>query len=194
MNRRNSMTAILLVSATLVSFAAEFARAAETFEIDGSHTSVLFRIKHLGVSFFYGRFTDVSGSVVLDDDPAKCSMILVIKSDSINTDSEKRDAHLKSPDFFNARQFPEITFKSTSIKAAGENQLEVTGDLTLHGVTKSITVTVDRTGSGSDPWGGYRTGLETTITIKRSDYGMKFMLKGLSDEVKLVISIEGIRQ
>ncbi len=194
MNRRNSMTAVLLASATLVSFAAEFARAAETFEIDGSHTSVLFRIKHLGVSFFYGRFTDVSGSVVLDDDPAKCSMILVIKSDSINTDSEKRDAHLKSPDFFNARQFPEITFKSTSIKAGGENQLEVTGDLTLHGVTKLITVTVDRTGSGSDPWGGYRTGLETTITIKRSDYGMKFMLKGLSDEVKLVISIEGIRQ
>ena len=194
MNRRNSMTATLLVSATLVSFAAEFARAAETFEIDGSHTSVLFRIKHLGVSFFYGRFTDVSGSVVLDDDPANCSMNIVIKSDSINTDSEKRDAHLKSPDFFNARQFPEITFKSTSIKAAGENQLEVTGDLTLHGVTKPITVTVDRTGSGSDPWGGYRTGLETTITIKRSDYGMKFMLKGLSDEVKLMISIEGIRQ
>ena len=170
-------------------------RAADTYKIDSSHSNVVFRVKHLNVAYFYGRFNETSGICVFDEkDPSNSRIEVTVKADSIDTKDEKRDRHLKSPDFFNAKQFPELKFVSTQIKPVGKNELEVTGDFTLHGVTKPITVKVERTGSGPDPWGGHRTGFETTFTIKRSDYGMDYMLKGLGDEVKLMIGIEAVRR
>jgi polyisoprenoid-binding protein YceI len=171
------------------------ALAAETYEVDPVHSAVIFRVGHLGVSHTYGRFNDISGQVVLDAaDPSKSSVEITVKADSVDTFSEKRDQHLKSPDFFNAKQFPELTFKSRSVKKTGESEFEVAGDLTLHGVTRPVTVKVQHLGSGSDPWGGYRAGFETTFDIRRSDFGMDYMPGGVSDEVRLIVAVEGVRK
>ena len=123
--------------------------AADTYKVDPLHSTVIFRIKHLNVANFYGRFTDVGGKFVFDDaDPSKSSVEVTIKAESVDTNDAKRNGHVKSADFLNARQFSKITFKSKTIKATENNQYKVSGDLTLHGVTKSLTVTIERTGEG----------------------------------------------
>ena len=186
-----------LLAATLMlglMLPASGAFAADTYEIDGSHSTALFRIKHLGVSYAYGRFVDIKGSLLVDEQaPSKGSIKVEIKTASIQTDHEKRDTHLRGPDFFSVKQFPTILFESRSIKKSAGGY-DVTGDLTLHGVKRSITTKVEHVGTGKDPWGGTRTGFETTFTIKRSDFGMKFMLGGLSDEVRITFAVEGIRK
>lgn len=172
------------------------AMAQDTYKVDRDHSIALFRIKHLGVSFTYGRFNELEGTIVLDEaNPEKSSVELVVKATSLDTNQPKRDEHLRGPDFFNVKQFPEIRFKSKSWKKSGESSYQITGDLTLHGVTKEITVNVDHTGSGKDPWGGFRSGFELVFTIKRSDFDMKYMLGGpVGDEVRLTVSVEGVKQ
>ena len=168
---------------------------AETYKLDSAHTSVVFRVKHLGVSYAFGNFFGSTGSFTYDEGlPEKHSIQMQVNADNIHTGVKKRDDHLRSPDSFNAKDFPVISFKSTTIKKIGNDLLEVTGNLTLLEKTRTITVEVRHTGSGKDPWGGFRRGFETTFTIKRSDYGMDFMLAGVSDEVTLTVSVEGIRQ
>lgn len=172
-------------------------RLAETerYKIDASHTSVIYAVKHLNTSIFRGRFNEIEGTLVVDPkNPEGSSIELSIPTASIDSNNEKRDQHLKSPDFFNAKQFPKITFKSTKVKAGAEGKLEIAGDLTLHGVTKSITVHAIHVGSGKDPWGGTRTGYDTSFRIKRSDFGMKFMLDGIGDEVDIAVGIEAIKE
>ncbi len=168
--------------------------AAETYKVDPVHSMTVFRIKHL-VSYSYGRFNDLSGTFNIDTEtPAKSSVELEVKIESVDTFNEKRDQHLKSPDFFNAKQFPVITFKSKAVKKINEDTYEVTGDLSLHGVTRPLTLKVQQTGAGKDPWGGYRIGFETTFTLKRSEFGITFMPDVVGDEVRMTVSIEGIRQ
>lgn len=186
-----------LLSLVIVAALSPLALAADTFKIDPVHSSVHFRIGHAGVSHVYGRFNDVSGTVVQDkEDPTKSSFNIEIKADSIDTNNEKRDAHLKSPDFFDAKQFPTITFKSTSVKSAGENKLEVTGDLTLHGVTKEITVPVTKTGEAdlAEMKMGYRGGWEAVVQIKRSDFGMTTMVGPVGDEVMIPVALEAVKE
>jgi polyisoprenoid-binding protein YceI len=167
------------------------AGAAETHQIDTVHSAVLFKVKHLGVSYSYGRFNDISGTIVLDDaDPAKSTAEITIKAESIDTANAKRDTHLKSPDFFNTKQFPVITFKSKKVKKSADGKLEAEGALTLHGVTKDVTLQVERVGSAKDPRGGAKTGFHTVLKLKRSDYGMTFMVGPLGDEVEVTISLE----
>lgn len=169
--------------------------AADTYKIDGVHSVVLFRIKHMNVSYTYGRFNDVAGSVTLDDpDPAKSALAIEIKADSVDTHNEKRDKHLRSPDFFNAKEFPAITFKSTAVRKTGDDAYEVTGDLSLHGVTKSVTIPFKRTGTGPGMQGETRAGGEAVFTVKRSDYGMSYMLNAVGDEVTLTVSLEGVKE
>ncbi len=168
---------------------------AETYKVDAVHSSFIFRAKHFGAGYFYGRFNDATGSIVVDDaNPAKSSVEVEVKVDTVDTHDPKRDQHLKSPDFFNAKQFPVITFKSKQVKKSGKDTYEVTGDFTLHGVTRPVTAKVTRTGAGKDPFGKYRIGFETTFTIKRSDFGMKFMIGPVGDEIRMIVSIEGVRQ
>lgn len=168
------------------------AASAETFKVDGTHSSVVFRIKHMNVSYFYGRINKIDGQFTLDDgDGAANSIDITLDATSVDTGNDGRDRHLKSPDFFNAKQHDTITFKSTSVKSSGEGKFEVTGDLTLHGVTKSITVNVERVGVGPGREGGTIAGFEAVFTIKRSDYGMEFMNGPLGDEVRLMVGIEG---
>jgi polyisoprenoid-binding protein YceI len=173
----------------------EGASTAETYKVDPVHSTVLFRIKHLNLSYVHGRFNDVAGTFSFDDeDPSAGSLDIEVPVAKIDTNNAERDKHLKSPDFFDAERFPLITFKSRSVKKVGEQTYEVGGELALHGVTKPLTVKLERIGSGKDPWGGYRTGFETTFTIKRSDFGMTNVIGPVGDEVRLTVAIEGVRR
>ena len=171
-----------------------FTLAADNFKIDPVHATVIYRIGHLGVSNAYGRFSDPTGVVTLDkDDASKSSFTFEVKADKVDTGNEKRDQHLKGPDFFDVKQFPTITFKSTAVKSSGDNKFEVTGDLTLHGVTKSITLNVDKTGE-ADTQMGHRAGFQTEVDLKRSDYGMNGLQGPVGDEVHLIIAFEAVKQ
>ncbi len=168
------------------------APAAKTYRIDSVHSSALFRIKHLNTTYFYGRFTDISGTVVYDEaNPAGSSVEVTIKADSVSTGNGKRDEHLKSPDFFNAGEFPVLSFKSKGVKkGSAKGELEVTGDLAIHGVTKTLTVKVVHTGTGQG-FDAELAGFESVFTIKRTDFDMKNMVDMLGDEVQVTISVEG---
>jgi polyisoprenoid-binding protein YceI len=171
------------------------ARAAESYRVDSIHSSLLFRVKHLNVGYIYGRFNNFSGAFTFDDqNPAASSLTMEVQVQSLDTGNPKRDGHLKTPDFFNAAQFPTMSFKSTKMKALDEKTYEVTGDLTLHGVTQPVTVRLERIGAGKGMQGEFRTGWESTFTIKRSDFGMKYMLQGVSDEVRVTVAVEGVRR
>lgn len=168
--------------------------AADTYAIDVSHTAALFKINHLGFSNTWGRFNDVSGSVTWDDaDPAKSSVKIVIKTDSVDSGNAKKDEHLKSPDFFSVKEFPELTFTSKKVEKKEGNLYHVTGDFSLHGVTKELTIPVTKMGAGKDPWGKDRIGFDSVFTIKRSDYGMAFGLPGIGDEVQITFATEGVK-
>lgn len=167
------------------------AHAADTYKIDKVHSSVLFKAKHLGASYLYGAFTDVAGTITVDTaNPAGSAIDLTIKTDSITTHDETRDKHLKSPDFFNAKQFPTITFKSKSVTKVDDKTSTVVGDLTLHGVTKPVTAKVSYVGTGKDPQGNTLIGYEASLTIKRSDFGITYWVPAIDDEVPLIIAIE----
>ena len=164
----------------------------ETYKVDPAHSVVLFRIQHLGVSYFYGRFNSIEGSFTISDTGAG-DVDITIRADSIDTNSEKRDGHLKGPDFFSVKQFPTITFQSEKLVGKGGNRYQATGTLTLHGVSKEITFDLERVGS-AHAMGAYRTGFDGSITISRSAHGMSWRPEALGDEVKLIVAIEGMRQ
>jgi polyisoprenoid-binding protein YceI len=186
-------TAVALLGIILLPAVA--AQAADPYKVDVGHSNVIFRVKHLGVSNFYGRFNEIEGQFLIDPANPAASMIdISVPTASVDSKIEKLDSHLKSADFFSAKEFPKITFKSKSVAAGKDGMLAVTGDLSLHGVTKTITVNVEPTGAGKDPWGNERAGFECIFNIKRSDYGMKFMLDKLGDDVRLIVSMEGIRK
>ena len=171
------------------------AYAAETYNLDPGHTSIVFRVKHLGIAYVFGRFNGPTGSFVFDESsPSKSAIEMQAEAKNIDTAVEKRDNHLKSPDFFNAVEFPLVSFKSNSVKKLSESTYEVSGDLTLLAKTRPITVEVHATGAGKDPWGNFRRGFATSFSIKRSEFGMGFMMGGVSDEVNLTVSVEGIRK
>lgn len=196
MTRKSLITKLANVCAvTLITLAInQTAVGADQYVLDNDHTAIIFGIKHLNMSYTYGRFNDVEGQFMLDaDTPSNSSFKITVKTRSIDTGLKKRDDHLRSPDFFNANQFPVITFETTGVKAAS-NGYRVSGKLSLHGVTKPITLYAQKLGEGDDPWGNYRAGFATELTLKRSDYGMTNMPEAVGDEVKLMISFEGLRQ
>ncbi len=167
---------------------------ADTYTVDAVHSGAVFKISHVGVGWIFGRFNQLEGSFVIDkDEPAKSSFALTIKADSVDTGNAKRDNHLKSPDFFNAKQFPLITFKSTAVKAISEGY-EVTGDLSLHGVSKSITFALKGGKEAQFPQGVYRTGFATDLVLKRTDFGMDRMVGPAGDEVHVMVALEGVKK
>src|SRR5437588_8785843 len=170
------------------------ANAADTFKVDPVHTFVLFSVQHLGIANTYGRFNDISGTVVFDkDNPWKSSVELSVPVESLDTHNLKREQSLKSPDYFDAKQFPTITFKSTKVEGSGDT-LKVSGDLTIHGVTKPLSVDFKKGGEGKGVFGEMRGGGETRFTIKRSDFGMTFQQGAIGDEVTIILSVEGIKK
>jgi len=176
--------------------------AADSYKVDAVHSSVLFRIQHAGVGVFWGRFNAVSGSFNIDPEDLSASFFrATVPVASVDTNNAKRDEHLKSGDFFNARQYPEATFESTGFAATGEEGVyEVTGDLTLFGQTKSITARVLLAGEGSVQ-GKDAQGFEVDFTIKRGDFGNTTYLApdgsnsgGLGNEVRIIFAGEGTAQ
>ena len=170
--------------------------AADTYQFDKSHTTVSFQVRHI-VTNVGGKFQDFSGTIKVDRvKPENSSVEFTIQAASINTNEPKRDEHLKSPDFFDVANQPTITFKSTSVKPTGKDAYEVTGNLTLRGVTKQITLPVTFLGEGKDPWGNEKMGFEIATTLNRKDYGInwnKTLDQGgvlVGDEVKVQISVE----
>ena len=185
----------IALPAVMLPVFATTALAADKLEIDGVHSSVVFRVMHMGITPFYGRFNDISGTVDFNREaPKESKFSVIIKTDSVDTNNKGRDQHLKSPDFFNAAEFPELKFVSKSVEVIEENKLKVTGELTLHGKTREIAVTIDKTGEGAGPQGDYRVGFESRFTIKQSEFGMGEAASGRDDEVNIMIGLETIRK
>jgi len=184
----------LAVSALAIALFAAAARA-DDFTIDKMHAGVNFKISHVGLSYVFGRFNDFSGTFAVDPDASKCAFTMTIKTESIDTANQARDGHLKSPDFFNAKQFPAISFQSTSVKAVKDGY-EVTGDATIHGVTKPVTFTLTGGKTAEFPKGTQRTGFSTEFVLKRSDFGIgaKVPPEAAGDEVYVSISFEGTKK
>jgi polyisoprenoid-binding protein YceI len=170
------------------------ARAAEAFAVDPVHSSVVFKIRHAGISWLHGRFDDVSGEFVIDkQDPASSSFALKISADSVDTNNPKRNDHLRSPDFFNTKQFPVLTFKSTSVKPV-EGGYEVTGDFTMHGVTRPISFVLQGGKEIEFPRGKTRTGFSTDLVLQRADFGMTKFAGMLGEDVHVEVGIEAVRK
>jgi polyisoprenoid-binding protein YceI len=170
------------------------ASAADLYEVDSVHSSVVFRIRHLNVSYAYGRFNDISGQFMFDEaDPAKSRIDVSVKVESIDTANTDRDKHLKSAEFFNVAEHPTIAFKSSRVEKLADNKYRAEGELTLMGVTKPLTVELERVGSVDHPKLGARSGFETVFTIKRGDFGLNAAAGMLGEDVRLMVSIEGVR-
>jgi polyisoprenoid-binding protein YceI len=171
------------------------ALAADTYQVDPVHSMILFRIRHLEVGNFYGRFNNPTGTITWDqENPASSRFEMEVRAQNVDTANQRRDDHLRSPDFFNAAQYPVITFISRSVEAKEEGVYEVTGDLTMHGVTQEVTVPMELIGRATDRRGRNLIGFEGAFELQRSDYGITFMQDGLGDTVRLIISLEAIRQ
>ena len=169
-----------------------------TLQSDPAHSSASFSVKHMMVSTVRGEFSKITSTLVWDKaDPAKSSVEAKIDAASVDTHNEKRDGHLKSPDFFDAAKCPEITFKSSKIEKAGENKFNVTGDLTMHCVTKPVTLEAEATGPVKSPFGPFNSyGVSATGTVNRKDFGLvwnKALESGgvvVSEDVKLSLDLE----
>jgi polyisoprenoid-binding protein YceI len=170
---------------------------ADTYVIDtkGAHASINFAIKHLGYSVLTGRFDKFDGEFTYDPAKPEASTVNVtIDTTSINSNHAERDKHLRSGDFLNVEKFPKATFVSKSVKVDDKDEFDIIGDLTLNGVTKSITIEVEKVGEGKDPWGGYRAGFSGETEIKLKDFNIKMDLGPASQTVKLELEIEGIKK
>ncbi|MCH7752171.1 MAG: YceI family protein [Planctomycetes bacterium] len=189
-------TAVVAIASSLL--VGQSVYSAETYVIDGAHTSIIFGVSHFGYSYTYGRFNKVSGGYVLDrENPAASQFQLTISAASLDTNNPKRDQHLKSPDFFNVKQFPVISFQSTTIAIEQSKKgpiYNVTGDLTIHGVTRQVTLPLQKLGEGNGPGGKFRTGFHCETSLNRSEFGMTHMIPKVGNEIALTISFEGIRQ
>lgn len=171
---------------------------AGTWEVDPAHSSIEFSVKHMGIANVRGKFTDFEGTVEVGEDALSAKARGTVKVASIDTGDETRDAHLRSADFFDADNFPEITFVSTRVEPIDDDSTRVFGNLTMHGVTREIKLELILQGTDTDPWGNERAGAEVMSCLLRSDFDMQFnqalgsgnMLVG--DKVKIAIDLSAI--
>ncbi len=171
------------------------------WEIDPSHSQATFAVKHMMISTVKGHFNVISGHLHIDEqNPANSWVDAQVDASSVDTRDERRDGHLRSPDFFDAEQYPTINFKSTKVESLGDNEYRVLGNLTIRGVTREVAFKAEYSGQGKDPWGGQRAGMSATAKINRKDFGMTFnttletggVLVG--DEVKVEIDLEAVNK
>jgi polyisoprenoid-binding protein YceI len=161
----------------------------------GQHAFVNFKISHLGYSWLYGTFKDFDGSFSFDAaKPQDSKVNVTLNTTSVDTNHAERDKHLRSGDFLNVSKHPTATFASTAVKSTGEGTAEITGDLTLNGVTKPVVIAATFIGEGKDPWGGYRAGFAGSTKLKLKDFDIQKDLGPASQEVELIISVEGVRK
>jgi polyisoprenoid-binding protein YceI len=176
-----------------------FAAETKSYKIDGSHSNVGFTAKHM-ISRVNGEFAEVDGQFTFNPNDLKASKVsATVKAASISTKDKKRDDHLRSDDFFGVTKFPTLEFVSKQLTDAGSKKYKMTGDLTMHGVTKPVTFDVEYLGESDDPWGGHRAGFTATAKVNRKDFGInwnKTLDKGgllVGDEVEIQVNIEGLQ-
>jgi polyisoprenoid-binding protein YceI len=177
------------------------APSSTAWKIDPSHSHVEFAVRHLMISTVKGRFGGIEGSVRIDEGtPARVDVDVTIDAASIDTREAQRDTHLRSADFFDVEQFPLLTFRASRTAIGSAEAFKLTGDLTIHGVTREITLDVTAEGRGKDPWGGERAGYSATTRIKRSDFGLTWnqVLEAggiaVGDEIKISVDVELVKQ
>lgn len=171
------------------------------WQIDAAHSAAEFAVKHLMITTVKGHFVDVSGTITVDEaNPAAAQVDVSIGVASVDTRDEKRDAHLKSPDFFDVERFPTIRFKGKGVKGPVDGAFKLVGDLTIRDVTREVTLDVESSGSVVDPWGGQRRGYAATTKINRKDFGLTWNVALetggvlVGDDVKIAIEVELVKQ
>jgi polyisoprenoid-binding protein YceI len=173
---------------------------AGTWSVDPAHSKVAFAVKHMGIATVRGEFTEFDGALEIGEDIASAKAYGTVKVQSVDTNEPQRDEHLRSPDFFDAQQYPELSFESTRVEQLDDEEFRITGNLTVHGVTNEVVLHADVQGTDVDPWGNERVGLEITGQLSRGDYGMKFnQVLGsgnvlVADKVKLALDISAVKQ
>ncbi|MCL9783216.1 YceI family protein [Vibrio sp. S4M6] len=168
---------------------------ADNYVIDtkGAHASVNFKVSHLGYSFTVGRFDKFEGKFTYDPKDIEASSVdVVVDTDSVDSNHAERDKHIRSDDFLDVSKFPKATFKSTKIIDKGDGMFDIVGDLTLHGVTKPVTIVASFIGAGKDPWGGQRAGFSGLTKLELADFGIPVM--GASSYVDMELYVEGVKQ
>jgi polyisoprenoid-binding protein YceI len=190
-------TTFVAAAAIAASSVAALPALAADYVIDtkGAHASINFKIQHLGYSWLTGRFDKFSGNFSFDEkDPAASKVMVEIDTNSVNSNHAARDKHLRSADFLEVDKFPKATFVSKKVEVNGDKKAKITGDLTLHGVTKEVVLDANYIGGGKDPWGGFRQGFEATTQIALKDFGIKMDLGPASQVVDLSLHVEGVRK
>ncbi|MGI9317811.1 MAG: YceI family protein [bacterium] len=184
------ITGMVLAGTMALTHAAEY-----EIDVSGKHAFIQFKVSHLGYSFVLGDFPDFGGSFIYDaDDPTASSVKVDIDTTTVDTRHAKRNVHVRGGDFLDVKNHPTAAFVSTSYEENGGGEGKLNGDLTLHGVTRPITIEIKKIGEGKDPWGGYRAGFEGNTTITMADFGMTFNLGPASQTADIYFSIEGIRR
>ena len=198
---RHLLPTLMLVAATAVGCSGTNKRSdapaapLTTYAVDAGQSSVVFKSGHLDASDLFGRFNKVNGTLKFSESNlANSSIRVVVDAGSLDTNSGDRDNHVKGPDLFNVGQFPEIVFEGTGFRKLRGDRYRVTGNLTFHGVTKSIEVVAVKQGPITHERFGTRMGFTTSFTVLRSDYGMGLDLGSVSDEVQIMVGIEGVQQ
>lgn len=200
---RRMGTFLALAAGALLTFGAPAPAAAQDdgnggateLKVDPAHSNFLARVKHLGVAYYYSQFQDVSGTIKLNKEKtSESSVNITVKAESFESNHEKRNKHIKGPDFLNAKKYPEITFESKKVEKKDEKTWEVTGDFTLRGQTKEITIDVKHLGSTKGPEGKTHHGFYTVFDINRLDWGIDWKPDAgvVSEDVQLTISIEAV--
>jgi polyisoprenoid-binding protein YceI len=188
------MTRFIFAFAAALGMAAGAVGQAGTWQIDPNHSAAQFSVKHLGVSTVRGAFTKVSGTAKYDADPTKISLDATIDANSVDTRVDMRDKDLRSPNFLDVQKYPTITFHSKHASAPGAGKLQITGDLTIHGVTKEVVLDVDGPSAPiKDPWGNQRIGASATTKINRQDFGVNGAPGAVGDEITITIDAELIQ-
>lgn len=189
------MKKLILATALTTAIALPMSAMAADYTVDtkGAHASVNFKVSHLGYSFIDGRFNTFEGEFSYDADNIEASKVnITVDTTSLDSNHAERDKHLRSNDFIDAGKFDSAKFVSTSVAKKADGGLAITGDMTLHGVTKSVVIDANFIGEGKDPWGGYRAGFQGTTRLQVADFGIKVV--GASSYVDLDIELEGVRK
>ena len=193
MHRKHQLILFLSICLLLISpslFSADY-----LIDTKDAHAFIQFRISHLGYSYVLGRFDNFSGNFSYDeDDPDASKVEVVVQTASIDTNHAERDKHLRSDKFLDVDRYPEARFTSISYAEQPDGNALLQGDLTLHGVTRPITIQAKQIGAGMDPWGGYRRGFEGHTSLRLKDFGIDYNLGPTATEVQLDLVVEGIRQ
>ena len=186
-----AVIALLFVPAA--GFAEDGESATESLKIDPGHSNVMFKVNHLGIGYIYGQFTDFSGTIEFnEDEPSDSSIEFTVKTASVETNVDKRDKHLKSPDFLHAKKHPEMTFESTKIEKDGDDY-QVTGKLSIRGKTKEVSFEAEHVGSGKGPGGNFRRGFTAEFEIDRTEFGVDWNPEVVKKEMELILAFEAVK-